>query len=243
VLWQPSPRTTAELNWEHRFFGTARLARLAHRTRLTAWNASYSRDLSSAQQEFLRLPPGNTVALLDQIFLARIPDPVQRQAAVQQFLRVTGTPSFLANSLAFYTEQVLLQEQLQASMAVIGVRNSVTFTAFASRSTALTEAVAPLPADIFLGAGTRVKQHGFGASASHALTPFTSLGANANRTFAESEQVAALESRADHLGISLTHTVSPRTSTFAGATYTKAQPAGAPASHARSVFAGLNYRF
>ena len=30
-LWRPTPRTTAEWNWEHRFFGTARLARLDRR--------------------------------------------------------------------------------------------------------------------------------------------------------------------------------------------------------------------
>jgi uncharacterized protein (PEP-CTERM system associated) len=243
ALWQPTPRTTAELNWEHRFFGTARLARFSHRMRLTAFNASYSRDVSNSQQEFLRLPPGNTAVLLDQILLARIPDPVERQAAVRQFLNLTGTPAFLANSVAFYTEQVLLQEHLQGSMAIIGTRNSVAFTAFASRSTALTENASALPTEIFLAAGHRVKQHGFGANASHRLTGSTSLVANANRTFAESEQLAVLESRTDTLGLSLSHTLSPKTITFAGASYTKAQPAGVPASHARSVFAGLNHRF
>ena len=243
ALWRPTPRTTAEFNWEHRFFGTARLASLEHRTRLTAWSASYSRDVSTSQQEFLRLPPGNTAALLDQIFLARFPDPVERQAAVQQFLSVTGTPAFLANSLAFYTEQAILQERLQGSLGLLGTRNSITFTAFKSRSTALTESVSPLPAEVFLEVGRRVEQTGFGLSASHRLTGNTSITASANRVFAESEQPVVVESRNDSLALSLSHTLSPRTTTFAGATYAKGQPAGEPARHARSVFAGLNHRF
>jgi uncharacterized protein (PEP-CTERM system associated) len=135
ALWRPTPRTTAELNWERRFFGTSRLASLTHRTRLTAWSASYSRNVSTFQQELLRLPPGDTAALLDAIFLARIPDPTERRAAVEEFLRTSGMPAFLTNSLAFYTQQVFLQERLQGSAGIIGVRNSVTFTAFRSRRT------------------------------------------------------------------------------------------------------------
>src|SRR5688572_28262752 len=38
VAWKPGPRTSAEFEYEHRFFGPSRLARVNHRTRLTAWN-------------------------------------------------------------------------------------------------------------------------------------------------------------------------------------------------------------
>lgn len=243
LRWQPTPRTTAEFDWEHRFFGSSRLASFSHRTRLTAWTASYSRSASNFQQELLRLPPGNTVALLDQIFLARFPDPVQRQAAVEQFLRSTGTPLFLANPLAFFTQQILLEERVQGSMALLGVRNSITFTAFGSRSTALTDPVAAVPAELLLAAGSRIKQHGFGASASHQLTPFTGVGASANRTFSIGEDPPRPEARNDTYTLSLNHTVSPKTSTFGGATYTKFESAGSPSAYARSVFAGLEHRF
>src|SRR5207253_1791759 len=131
--------------WERRFFGTSKLVSFEHRTPLTAWNASYSKNISSFSQELLRLPPGDTAGLLDLIFRARIPDPLERAQAVEQFLRTTGTPRFLANSLAFYTEQIFLIERLQASFALLGVRNSITFTAFRGRSTTLTEAPVGLP--------------------------------------------------------------------------------------------------
>lgn len=241
ALWRPTPRTSTQLDWERRFFGVSKLASFEHRTPLTAWNASYSKSASTYQQELLRLPPGNTAELLDAIFRARIPDPVQRAQAVDQFLRTTGTPGFLSNSLAFFSEQVFLLERLQGSFAILGVRNSITFTAFRARSTALTEPPPGLP-EAFLASGSRVKQRGFGAAVNHRLTGFTSLGVSANRMFAEEEE-SGTESRNDYLTLNLNHSVSPKTDTFAGLSYTRFEPIGAPASNARMVFAGLQHRF
>jgi uncharacterized protein (PEP-CTERM system associated) len=243
VLWRPGPRTSFEFDWEHRFFGTSRLFSFAHRSRLTAWSASYSRNASTFQQELLRLPPGNTVALLDQIFLARYPNPVERQAAVQQFLRTTGTPTFLANSLAFYTQEVILQESLQGSMAMIGTRNSLTLTAFGSRSSTLSDSTVTLPSDVLVATAREIRQRGFGASASHRVTPFTSLTATANRVFSRSEIPVGIESRNDTLNLAASHIVSPKTTTFAGVGYTRFVPDTGPRTHARSAFAGLDHRF
>lgn len=243
ILWQPTPRTTAEWNWERRFFGTSRLLSLAHRTRLTAWSLSYSKDISTSQQELLRLPPGNVVALLNEIFLARFPDPLERLIAILQFLQLTGLPPFLADSLAFFTEQAMVQERLQGSVGILGARNSITFTAFASESSSLTDASGtPFVADPFL-ASRVVKQHGFGVHASHRLSGFTSVSAGANRTFAESEEPPGPESRNDSFNLNLNRTLSPSTSVFAGVSYTRSRTSGESRRHARSVFAGLNHRF
>src|SRR4029434_1182364 len=94
-----------------------------------------SRDTSTYQQEVLRLPPGNATALLDAAFSTRIPDQEQRRSVVEQFMSTRGTPAFLANSLAFYTQRVYLSEGVDASVALIGKRNSIVFTAFAEENT------------------------------------------------------------------------------------------------------------
>lgn len=242
VLWRPTPRTSAELNWEHRYFGSSRLVSLNHRTRLTAWNVSYSRNASNFQQELLRLPAGNTVLLLNEIFRARIPDPVQRVNAIVDFLRLTGTPLFLTNSVAFYSQQITLQENLQASMALVGVRNSITFTVFRTQTSALSQEFSTLPNEVFLAAGDRIDQTGFGVNASHLLTGNTSVSASAQTVFAKGE-TSTLETQNDLLGLSLNHTLSPRTTTFAGASYTRFVPTSGSTSHARSVFVGLDHRF
>ena len=244
ALWKPGPRTTAELETEHRYFGPSRLARLEHRTRLTAWTLAYSRNGSNYQQELLRLPAGNTAALLDSIFAARIADPAERQAAVEQFMRASGTPAFLSNPLAFYTQQIFLQERLEASVAMLGKRNSVIFTGFRSKTTSLSSTVGAVVSDAF-ATGSRFTQRGFGVNASHQVTASTTLGAGARRTFARQEEPAGSETRNDYLTLSLTQTLSPKTTTFAGLSYTRfdSSPAGSAYGNARSAFVGLTHRF
>jgi uncharacterized protein (PEP-CTERM system associated) len=244
VTWNPSARTTADLQYERRFFGPSRLARLQHRTRLTAWNVSYSRNTSDFQQELLRLPPGSTVGLVDAIFAARIPDPVERRAAVLQFFSASGTPLFLANSLAFYTQQIMLQERLEASAGIIGVRNSITFSVFASDSTRLSEGLTGILPDAFLLAN-RIKQQGFGVRADHKVTPFTSAGVSATRTYSQQEEPSTLDSWNDSVALTLNHTVSPKTTTFAGVSFTGVKTEDVAVTHqkSRSAFVGLNHRF
>jgi uncharacterized protein (PEP-CTERM system associated) len=244
VTWTPSARTTGDLQYERRFFGPSRSARLQHRTRLTAWNISYSRNTSDFQQELLRLPPGNTLALVDAIFAARIPDPLERRDAVLQFFRASGTPLFLASSLAFYTQQIMLQERLEASAGIIGVRNSITFSAFASDSTRLSEGLTGIVPDSFL-LSDRIKQQGFGIRADHKLTPFTSAGASLTRTYSEQLEPSVLESWNDAVSLTLNHTLSPKTTSFAGVSFTgvKNEGLGVTDQKARSAFVGLTHRF
>lgn len=245
LSWRPGPRTTADFEYEHRFFGPSRVARLSHRDRLTAWNVGYSRNTSTFQEQVLNLPPGNTAALLDVIFTARIPDPVQRASAVQEFIQATGTPAFLSGSLAFYTERVFLREGVDASFALLGARNSIAFTAFSAQNTSISADATPFqPADAFLLA-ERFKQRGFGARVDHRLTPSTSIGAGVSRIDTRQQQPTQADARNDHYTLNLTHTVSPKTTTFAGVSITRFKPddPGLGSQGANAVFVGVNHRF
>jgi uncharacterized protein (PEP-CTERM system associated) len=244
VSWRPTQRTVADFEYERRYFGASRLARFTHRTRLTAWNLGYSRTATSFQQELLRLPPGDTAALLDAIFAARIADPDQRRAAVEQFQRATGTPAFLTNSLAFFTQQIFLREALEASVGILGARNSITFTAFRSENTPLSADSGIALQDAFL-LGSKIEQRGFGLRGEHRLTPFTSVGASATRIYSSQEEPAGLDSRNDFLALTLTHTLSPKTTTFAGVSTTRFSSSDASLANqdANSIFVALNHRF
>jgi uncharacterized protein (PEP-CTERM system associated) len=243
--WRPSNRTSLDLEYEHRFFGPSRLARFAHRTRLSAWSLTYSRNTSSYQEEILRLPPGNASALLDSVFTARFPDPDQRRAAVEQFMRASGTPAFLANPLSFYTQRVYLREGVDFSFAIVGARNSITFTAFAAENTDLSaDALGALPDALLLA--NKVKQRGFGVNADHKLAPATSLSARATRIYSIQEQPLGFDSRNDFFNVLLNHTASPRTTTFAGISVSRFDsddPGIIPTQDANSVFVGLEHRF
>jgi uncharacterized protein (PEP-CTERM system associated) len=186
--------------------------------------------------------------LLDSIFAARIPDPVERRAAVEQFMRASGIPSSvtLSDPLTFYTTQIFLQERLDASAAIIGVRNSITFNIFASQSERISET---LPSGVFEGfiLGDRIKTRGFGLRANHKLAPFTSVGASATRTYSEQENRTTLaqsfETRNDYFTLTLNHSLSARTNTFAGVGVSDedSEDFGSRTSH--TVFVGLTHRF
>jgi uncharacterized protein (PEP-CTERM system associated) len=244
VAWRPGPRTSVDLEFEHRFFGPYRRANFDHRTRLTAWHVGYLRDATNFQTEVLRLPPGSTAAPLDSIFTARIPDPNERRAAVQQFVRNSGTPAFLANSLAFYTERVFLREAVDVSFAILGVRNSITFTAFYAENSEISPDAAALFPDGFL-LGERFTQQGVGARADHKVTPSTSVGASVNLSHTRHEEPTQIESRDTYATLTVNHTVSPKTTTFAGVSISRYDSEGTGLSDqdSTSIFVGLNHRF
>lgn len=244
ISWRPGPRTSASFDYESRYFGPSRVARFDHRTRQTAWSLAYSRSASNFQEEVLRLAPGNTAALLNAIFAARIPDPVERAAAVQEFLQVTGTPSFLANPLSFYTQRIFIREGVDGSFGILGARNSITFTAFYSDNSRLAGTSSVVTPDTFL-LTNRFNQRGFGARADHKLTPFTTVGANATRINSRQSEPVALDTRNDNFAITLTHAASPKTTMFAGLSATRfhADDPGAADDDANAIFVGLNHRF
>jgi uncharacterized protein (PEP-CTERM system associated) len=245
LAWRPSTRTSADLEYENRFFGPYRLARFTHRTRLTAWSVSYTRNYSTYQQEILRLAPGDTTGLLDAAFTARYPDPDQRRAAVEQFQRATGTPDFLANSIAFYTQTVFLNEVVDGSFAIIGARNSITFTAYAGETTQISaDALGILPDALLLA--SVIKQRGFAAYVDHKLTPYAALGARAMRVYSDQVQPVSFPSKNDYVSLQLTYTASPRTTLFTGfavSRFDTDNPLFRPNWDSNSVFAGLNHRF
>jgi uncharacterized protein (PEP-CTERM system associated) len=245
LAWRPGPRTSADLEYENRFFGPSRLARFNHRTRLTAWSVTYSRNTSTYQEEVLRLPPGNTSALLDAAFTARFPDPAQRRAAVQDFVRASNAPAFLSDSLAFYTQRVYLREGVDASLALVGARSAIAFSAFAVENSDISADALGVVLDPLL-LSNRVKQKGFGAYAQHRLTPATILGANGKRIYSRDERTG-FNSRDDYFNLILSHTVTPRTTAFAGASVTRFQSEDpsfvANTQDANLVYIGLNHTF
>ena len=248
VAWNPSARTSAEVYYEERFFGPSRLARLQHRTPLTAWSINYSLGTSDYQQELLLRPTFDTAALLDSMFVSRIPDPTERRAVVEQFMRSFGLPSSLtpSNPLTFYTTQIFLQERLDAAVAIIGVRNSITFNVFASQSDRISEAVPSDAFDAFIF-GERIKTRGFGLRADHKLAPFTSVGASATRIHSVQEdpttRTQIFDTRSDYFTLTLNHLLSQRTTTFAGVGVNDedGEPFGSRRSH--TLFVGLTHRF
>lgn len=244
--WKPSPLTSADYQYEMRYFGPSHNARLEHRTRLSVWTLSYSRDATTQQQSLLTLPPGNTAALLDAIFTSSIPDPVERQAAVQQFLQTRGIPAFISSPVSFYTLRPFLLERGEASVGLLGKQTSVFFSAFSSKTEAFAAACpSGVPDAVCPAQGAPLWQSGFGVRADRRVTGTTTLGAGATRTYAHQDEPIVAKSRNDFYNVNLNRALSPKTNIFAGFGYTKfvTEAPTVSSAQSRTLFAGLYHRF
>jgi len=135
IRWHPNERTGVDAMWEHRFFGASYHVTADHRTPLSVWSISASRDLSTYPQQIASLPQGSNVsALLNSLFSSQFPDPTQRQSFVDQIIRERGLPATLNSPVSLFSRQTTLVESFNATAGLIGARNSIFFTAYRLRN-------------------------------------------------------------------------------------------------------------
>ncbi|MGH8642702.1 MAG: TIGR03016 family PEP-CTERM system-associated outer membrane protein [Burkholderiales bacterium] len=130
--WAPSSRTYAAATAGRRFYGDAYTFDFRLRTRLTNWRATHTEEVTTSRSEFLVPPTGNTSAQLDALFQSRIPDPVARQRAVQDFIARTGLSSSLDSPVNFFSNQLFLDKKSQITGSIVGIRNTLMATVFRS---------------------------------------------------------------------------------------------------------------
>ncbi len=126
--WSPGERTQFAAVKEKRFFGDSHSVNFNHRTALTAWKITSTRDVSALSSQLAASGPGSTAGLLSDLLVSAIPDPAARDAAVRQRLENSGVPGDSALSGGFATARPFLIRNDEASVALQGVNNTVTLT-------------------------------------------------------------------------------------------------------------------
>jgi uncharacterized protein (PEP-CTERM system associated) len=217
--WTPTVRTRLDGFLEDRFFGASYGLNFNHRTRRTGWRFSGTRNTYTSAEQPLTLRPGTTAEVVDEVFRSRVPDPVQREQAVKQFLERAGLPPSLTQPYTFYTTQVYLAEQLSGSIALIGRRNTAELTFFWQDNEPITTSGDFLP-EALLGAN-HLRQRGARFILSHRLSGFTTVAFTANRLYSLTTSSGAtladeIESIEDTVRLSLTRRLSPRTDASIG---------------------------
>jgi uncharacterized protein (PEP-CTERM system associated) len=249
--WRPSPRTAVYGFVEHRFFGTGYQANLLYRTRLTSWRLRGSRDTSTYRDQVFSVPAGDTRELLDAAFSSRIPDPIEREQAVDEFLQSSGLPATLNGPLTYYTNRVYLWDRVDASAGLFGARNSLTFTAFYRKSRAVSDTTqegnSVLPQDIFAVA-SQVEQKGGVVAYSHNLSERSALIFSYRRTLTETiDPVPGLpvfHATEDLYRITLNQRISPSTYGAMGVRYVDFSSDRPNSSYKeRAVFVAVSHRF
>lgn len=202
--WTPSQRTSIEASIGRHFYGTTGSLAASVRSRRTVWNINYSDAITNSRQQFTLPSAVDTAALLDQMFQATIPDPVQRQQAVLAYIQATGLPPSLADSVNYLSNRYLRQKLLQGSAALRGARSSAVLSLYASERTALSsqESDSALLGSQLASLNNNVRQRGASAMFNYRLNARTSLVTDASYSFTES-LTTGLENRQRQLRVGL----------------------------------------
>ena len=126
--WSPGERTQFAAATERRFFGNSRSVHLKHRTALSAWNFTSSRDVASPSGQLSATGPGSTAGLLSDLLAASIPDPIAREAAVRQRLEESGLSANPVSGGGFATARPFLIRRNEISVALRGIYNTITLS-------------------------------------------------------------------------------------------------------------------
>jgi len=240
--WHPTERTNAVVNWEHRFFGSSYLVTFDHRTPLSAWSFSASRNITSYPQQLAALPAGNVQGILNQLFLSRIPDLTQRQSVIDALVQNQGLPANLANPVNLYSQQILLTENVTATVGMLGARNSLFLSLYYLRQEPISGSGTALP-PILSTAINDTTQQGASLIWTHNLTSSMILNLTVQGSQSRLNQPLTGTTNNGSVRLFLTQPISERTTVFAGARYQIGRSDLSPDYNEAAVFAGLNYTY
>lgn len=241
--WRPSGRTSADVDVEHRFFGASYHATLLHRTALSIWTLRASRDLTTYPQDLANLPAqGNTAVLLDSLFASRITDPLARQAFVEQLIRERGLPSTLTGPLDLFSQQITLQENIEGSVNLLGVRNAVLVSAYRRRTEPVPGSALALIDVIPL---TQIDNTQVGANVvwTYRLTPLYTLTSNADWSRTSVNDEGGENSKQGTLQVILSAPLSRLTTVYTGARYQRFTSNLQGRIEESAVFVGISHSF
>ncbi|HUG25784.1 TIGR03016 family PEP-CTERM system-associated outer membrane protein [Piscinibacter sp.] len=237
--WRPSARTTLSAFHEKRFFGSSWNLGFDHRRPRFAWNIVLSRSLATAMQALFELPPTNNVeALLDAMFITRFPDPAERARAVDDFIARQGLPTQTLRPIDLHTRRLSLVTLRSATVAMTGIRNTVTLTAFALHTEDAEQAGS-------LATGSSVgnnKQHGASAALTHRLSPTTALTVSSEWSRIRATNAADLSIQRSAT-VRLNRQASPWTVAFVGARYRELDSNVAADGEEGVLFVGFDHKF
>jgi uncharacterized protein (PEP-CTERM system associated) len=134
---EPSARTSLKMSAGRRYYGNSYFLAASHRSRNTVWSINYSDDVSTSRNNFLLPSAVDTAVMLNQMYQTNFPDPVQRAAFVEAYIRALGLPRSLPNPINYFSNRYSLQRQFNTSMAWRSSRTTAMVTLFKMRRQAL----------------------------------------------------------------------------------------------------------
>ena len=176
--WRLSDRTTVAAQIENRSFGQSHNISIAHRTARTAWRFSDVRDVANSPAQSGLTTLGSLSDLLYSQFTSLESDPLKRAELVNRFMQDNGLSADAQVISNFLASTVSLQRRQEASFALLGVRDTITFVMSRGSNRSLGTFVTTFDD---LATNTVVHQSGFSVLYSHRLTPDAAMNIVASR--------------------------------------------------------------
>ena len=170
--WSPNARTQFAAVREKRFFGNSQSVSFKHRTALTVWSFTSTRDILATSGQLNASGVGTVAGLLSDLLATSIPDPIAREAAVRRRLDESGFSANPASSGGFATGRPILVRNDEASVAVRGVYNTITLSFTRRLQTGLGPSAGGT--DSF-SLSNDIRQHGVNLNWAYRLSPLSSV--------------------------------------------------------------------
>jgi uncharacterized protein (PEP-CTERM system associated) len=138
--WTPSPRTRLQLAGGRHFYGKTWDLSASHRSRRSVWSINYNDEITNSRAQFLQTTTIDTTTMIDAMFRASIPDPMERRQAVAAYMAANGLPPALTNRVNFFSNRFLRQKGLHGAVVLNGARARLMLAAFDVRRTPLSAA-------------------------------------------------------------------------------------------------------
>ncbi|WP_291994440.1 TIGR03016 family PEP-CTERM system-associated outer membrane protein [Candidatus Accumulibacter sp. ACC003] len=214
--WTPDKRTALHAFAQNRFFGTGYDVNFSHRRPLSQVTFRAKRDVSLQPSGATNTSQGTNYDAFYSIVSAANPGmaPDAIAAQVADILLQSGVPADGTVVNGYLTDRPNLQNLMQLTGALIGVRNTVTFTATRSEQQNLS-VVNGLTDNYALP--NRVLQRGYGIIWSHKLSGLSSLALSFNQQRSSNFTANSLETETTGGYLLLSTRLGPNTSANIGA--------------------------
>ena len=214
--WAPTERTQVVAAKDRRAYGDGHTFSLDHRTALSAWKFSDTREVRSMPPTLAQAQNGTIYDLMFTQLTSQIKDPVERAEAVTRQLERQGLPSDAPVYSQLMTARAFMQRRQQASMALMGSSNTVTFTF--DRSLSNSVGVGTGVVDDFTQ-NSAIRQSGFNTNWAHKLSPLAALTVNAR--VSKTQGSAGQASKMQALTAQYTTSLGPNSRASAGVRRTR----------------------
>lgn len=210
--WAPTERTTVSFNKEKRSFGDSYKADFKHRTALTAWSLSQSKNVNTPSDQLLNTSLNSAFELLNLQLASTIPDPVARAQQANLLLQQAGIPADAQAFGTLVTSRIYISRRREASFILTGATNIVTLSV--DRSDNQSIGTGGIIADDF-SLSPNIQQSGFTTSWAHKLSPDTAITLNGRRS-RNKGSTASLATQLNTISLLLTTKLGPKTSATMG---------------------------